>query len=312
MVWLGQSARTTVVTRAYPELRQERWMASLGDAIHRPRMLQTVFTAGLKEKLFVTGPLMLDSGGFTMMMRHACLTVVDVLSVFRATSADVVVSLDHPPLASDAAEVRLRKYQQTLENLKYLGAGVGYERLAPVIHGLCLEEIEANCVAVRSVIAHPRWICIGGLVPLLRGSGRRGVKAAAARGALEATIQHVRGAFPSSMLHVLGVGSPRTITIAFQSGADSVDSVGWRRAAGFGTVFLPGGTEKFVVDRPRKRATSRNVLGTHDIELLRRCVCPVCRNAESLEGRVSRLAESYIARAAHNAWVVIDEARTRA
>jgi tRNA-guanine family transglycosylase len=309
LVWLGQSARTTVVTREYPELRHARWMASLGDAIHRPRMLTTVFTAGLKERLWITGPLMLDSGGFTMMMRRdGRLAVADVLSIFRRVAADVVVSLDHPPLPSDVPEVRHRKYERTLENLKYLSADLGHDRLAPVIHGLSLEELKINCAAVRSVVAHPKWVCLGGLVPLLRGSGRRDEKATSMRKAVQEAIGLVRGAFPVSSLHILGVGSPRTIRTAFQSGADSVDSVGWRRAAGFGTIFLPGGTEKFVIDRPRKRATSRKILSTDDIEQLRRCVCPACRNTKHLKRRVSRLAKSYIARAVHNAWVLIDEA----
>jgi tRNA-guanine family transglycosylase len=273
-------------------------------------MLKTVFTAGLKDRLRITGPLMLDSGGFTMMMqRHGRLTVADVLSIFRTAAADVVVSLDHPPLASDVPEVRQSKYARTLENLRYLSAGLGYDRLAPVIHGLSLEELRANCAAVQSVVARPKWICLGGLVPLLRVSGRRDRKTSTTRRSLEAAIRLVRGAFQFSILHVLGVGSPRTITAAFQSGADSVDSIGWRRAAGFGTIFLPGGSERFVIDQPRRRPTSRKLLGDEDIELLRRCICPVCRSAEDPMGRISRLAESYIARAAHNAWVLIDEAK---
>jgi tRNA-guanine family transglycosylase len=306
MVWLGQSARTTVVTRNYAELSQALWMASLGDAIHRPRMLQTIFNGGLRDKLLVTGPLMLDSGGFTMMARNGYLTVREVVNAFRATEADVLVSLDYPPLASDATELRFRKYKRTLENLRYFSDEVGHRQLAPVIHGLSLSEVEANCAAIREVIPNPDWVCLGGLVPLLRITGRNDSKAAAARTILKSTIQLARAAFPSSILHVLGVGSPRTSAIAFKSGANSIDSVGWRRAAGFGTIFLPGGSERFVVDRPRRRAASRKVLDTDDLEALRVCECPVCRESSDLEARVSCLAESYLARAVHNAWVLID------
>src|SRR5262245_12346583 len=73
IVWLGQSVRTTVVTRLYPSLAGECWMASLGDAIHRPRLVERVFCGDLPGRLAVQGPIMLDSGGFTMMTQNrAC------------------------------------------------------------------------------------------------------------------------------------------------------------------------------------------------------------------------------------------------
>ena len=304
-VWLGQSARTTIVTESYPELQKAHWMASLGDAVHRPRMLRTVFTPGLRNRLSITGPLMLDSGGFTIMMRNAHLTAREVAAAFRAVEADVLVSLDHPPLYSDAPDVRLRKHQRTLENLQYLSEQIDHRRLAPVVHGISLEEVEESCTAVRTVLPDPRWVCLGGLVPLLRRSGRRDDKAAAARQTLRVTIRLLRRAFPTSMLHILGVGSPRTISIAFASGANSVDSIGWRRAAGFGTIFLPGGTERFVAGRSRKRAKSRKLLDEYDLEVLSCCECPACERAGNLAGRVSSLGNSYLARAAHNAWVLV-------
>lgn len=306
-LWLGQSARTTVVTRAYPALAAARWMASLGDAIHRPRMLETVFGPQLKARLAITGPLMLDSGGFTLMMRKGDLSLAQVLRAFGSVDADVLVSLDYPPLETDPVDVRQAKYANTLANFVALHRNLGGARLAPVVHGLTVDELEANCEAVRGVDSAPAWVCLGGLVPLLRQCGQLRHRAADARTRLAYTIRLVRAAFPASRLHVLGVGSPRNIAVAYASGADSVDSIGWRRAAGFGTIFLPGGTERFVAHRDRKRAGSRRMLDEADLLALRACGCPACAAAGGIEARLSGLASSYLPRAAHNAWVLLGE-----
>jgi len=308
-LWLGQSARTTVVTRAYPELAQARWMASLGDAIHRPRMLETVFGPELKKRLAISGPLMLDSGGFTMMMRNGELSLSQVAQAFATAAADVVISLDYPPLATDTEEVKRTKYDRTIANFAALHGIAFGAALAPVIHGTTTDEIHANCDAIRRIDPVPAWICIGGLVPLLRQCGQLRHRATDARQLLYDTISFVRHSFPCSRLHVLGAGSPRTIATAFAGGADSVDSIGWRRAAGFGTIFLPGGTERFLTHRDRKRAASRSLITEKDRQALASCDCPACARIVGLDARVDALAASYLPRAAHNAWVLLGEAR---
>lgn len=307
-LWLGQSARTTVVTRAYPALAGATWMASLGDAIHRPRMLETVFGSQLKIRLAITGPMMLDSGGFTLMMRQGQLSIAQVIRAFKETAADVVVSLDYPPLDSDSKERRQDKYQRTLANYALLHQQPLTAALAPVVHGVSPDELRANCDAIAGVEPSPEWVCLGGLVPLLRQCGQLRHRAQEARARLRETIGIVRRQFPHSRLHVLGVGSPRNIATSFESGADSVDSIGWRRAAGFGTIFLPGGTERFVAHRDRKRAASRLVLTAQDIDTLSGCLCPACCQAGSIDQRLMTLAGSYLPRAAHNAWVLLSEA----
>jgi len=306
-LWLGQSARTTVVTRAYPALAGARWMASLGDAIHRPRMLETVFGPQLKSRLSIAGPLMLDSGGFTLMMRQGQLSITEVIRAFETTAADVVISLDYPPLDSDSDEARRAKYQRTWANYAVLHQQPLTAALAPVVHGMSPDELHASCDAIAGIEPSPTWVCLGGLVPLLRQCGQLRHRAEEARGRLRETVGLVRRNFPQSRLHVLGVGSPRTIATAFEGGADSVDSIGWRRAAGFGTIFLPGGAERFVAHRDRKRAASRPLLNAQDIDTLSQCLCPACHQAGDLDRRLLALASSYLPRAAHNAWVLLNE-----
>ena len=126
---------------------------------------------------------------------------------------------------------------------------------------------------------------------------------------LSESISLARANFPKSKLHVLGAGAPSTVRMSFQYGADSVDSIGWRRAAGFGTIFLPGGTERFVSDRARQRPRSRRQLDNNDLQMIATCDCPPCSRNNSLESRLALLSECYLARAAHNASVLIGEAR---
>jgi 7-cyano-7-deazaguanine tRNA-ribosyltransferase len=252
----------------------------------------------------------MDSGGFTMMMRNGQLPLAAVAKAFSDSDADVVISLDYPPLSSDAVEVRRAKYARTLANFEALSRELMSAHLAPVIHGVSEDELHANCDAVRRVDRCPQWVCVGGLVPLLRQSGRRGPTGPEARTRLKETIKLVRESFPASQLHVLGVGSPRTMLTAYDGGADSVDSVGWRLAAGFGTIFLPGGTERFVANRHRKRASSRLTLTDADRAVLARCECPACVDIPALENRIEKLAASYLPRAAHNAWILLEEAKT--
>jgi queuine/archaeosine tRNA-ribosyltransferase len=308
MLWLGQSARTTVVTQAYPELASERWLASLGDVVHRPRMAETVFKHALKAKLHVTGPVMLDSGGFTMMSRSSKLGLEGVLDIYRESAADLLISLDCPPLATDSDEVRKAKYWTTARNYSRLLDQLGGDRLVPVLHGLSPDDLADNCGVLSKLNPNPAWVCLGGRVPLLRRSGGRGATAQLARDALVESISLVRASFPRSCLHVLGAGSPGTVSLAFRCGADSVDSVGWRRAAGFGTIFLRGGSERFVAERDRKRPSSRPGLNATDLELIAACACPSCVRAETLDRQLEQLTNSYLARAAHNAHVLLGEA----
>src|SRR5450759_3192058 len=67
-VWLGQSADTSCICSTHPELNQKPFLTSLGCALRRPSLRESHFNAQLKTKLGVSGPLMVDSGGFALLM----------------------------------------------------------------------------------------------------------------------------------------------------------------------------------------------------------------------------------------------------
>src|SRR4051794_22276419 len=95
IVWLGQSVDTSSLCSSYPELQDGNFLTSLGCAIRRPSLLKTHFNGSLRRKLGLTGPLMLDSGGFALLNNpHARWTAATVARLIEEVSADVYVSLD--------------------------------------------------------------------------------------------------------------------------------------------------------------------------------------------------------------------------
>jgi tRNA-guanine family transglycosylase len=304
MIWLGQSVRTTVVTRRYPSFSQECWMVSLGDAVHRPRLAETVFRAGIRERIAVNGPIMLDSGGFTMMMKRRSLPISRIVDIYLQTEAELCITLDLPPVDDDSRAVRSRKYRVTFQNLSHLIERVGDNRIVPVVHGKSEREFDKNCTAISTLIPKPRMICLGGMVPLLRRSGQASERERSETW-LRKMIGRVKDQFPNTIVHVLGAGSPKNIATAIRCGADSTDSLAWRRAAGFGTIYLHGTGERFVAHRDRQRANSRPLLSKAEQELIEACSCPACAEFTNVGDRLVELQESYLARAAHNAFVIL-------
>ena len=118
-----------------------------------------------------------------------------------------------------------------------------------------------------------------------------------------------KAAFPTSQLHVFGVGSPTTAIALLALGADSVDSLAWRRAAGYGTIFLSGCAERAVSSRDRIHSTSRPSVSRQEKLLLSTCGCPVCAKHGTVRGRLAALAVSYVARGVHNVWTLLAEER---
>jgi hypothetical protein len=92
----------------------------------------------------------------------------------------------------------------------------------------------------------------------------------------------------------------------FAFGADSADSIGWRQAAGFGSVFLPMKSQRLVVwDRGSR--PPRKMLDDADLEQLSDCSCPICGCRPSLSSRLRALRSGFHNRAIHNAWTLCNQ-----
>jgi queuine/archaeosine tRNA-ribosyltransferase len=205
-----------------------------------------------------------------------------------------------------ASADRLKKYDKTFRNLEKLLQRFG-QRLVPVVHGFTTAEMEMNCRSIQDLYPSPVIIGVGGLVPTLQrcGNVRKAGRNTPQRRIAEA-VACTRAHFPNARIHLFGVGSLHTVLGVIALGASSVDSIGWRQAAGFGSVYIPGRHRRLLTLRDRENPC-RPFADDDDIEVIGRCRCPECRISKDPEKKIDRLAGHYKPRAVHNIWVLYSE-----
>jgi queuine/archaeosine tRNA-ribosyltransferase len=308
-VWLGQSADTSSICSFHSELNHFPFLTSLGCAIRKPSLKRTHFNAHLKTKLGITGPLMVDSGGFALMMNpRSRWTIRDVSFFIKRIEADIFVSLDHPPAKSDSASERRRKIELSIRNFRVLSDRFPAKAIMPVVHGRTISEIDLSIQLIDQHLNQQSWIGLGGIVPLLQ---HRVVSREISRMTPEVFIAlslgKIRGAFPKAKIHAFGAGGTRTFPAVFAFGADSADSIGWRQAAGFGSIFLPMKSQRAVTWNGEKRPP-RKVLDASDLIQIANCNCPVCRD-HTIEKRIDAFRRHFYSRSIHNAWTIVHQGK---
>ena len=252
---------------------------------------------------------MVDSGGFALMLNpRARWDVRSVADAITRIDADIFVSLDLPPRKGDSENVRRSRIETSIRNFVTLTQLFPKKQIMPVVHGRTLLEIDLSLeLILHHTAMKPIWIGLGGIVPLLqhryisREISRVGPETFIAR-ALMLTKQ----AFPNAMLHAFGAGGTRTFPAAFYFGADSADSIGWRHAAGFGSIFLPLKSQRVLklrgaYDPPRK------TLDESDVDDIERCKCPICLPRHRIQFRLAAFRKSFHNRSIHNAWTIANQ-----
>jgi queuine/archaeosine tRNA-ribosyltransferase len=307
-IWLGQSVDTSTIHTAYEDFATIPILTSVGCVMRRPKANAAKFDATLRSRLGAKERLMVDSGGFVLMTKNdRGWSAERVAELYDKIDADHLVSLDVPPSGTDRNYQRCRKYDMTIRNLDLLLERFG-NKVVPVVHGIGIAEIEQNCRRVAALCRSPSLIGLGGLVPTLQkcGAVRRAGENSPHRIVAEA-VRCVQSFFPRSDIHLFGVGSLHTVLAAIAIGAHSVDSIGWRQAAGFGSVFIPGRHRRLLTHRQRE-TPCRPYANQEDIDLLAACACPECRHTGCTGANISLLTNHFKPRAAHNIWVLYSEA----
>lgn len=309
-IWLGQSVDTSSICARHPELRKASFLTSLGCSIRRPNLRVTHFNSELREKLGISGPLMINSGGFALMnCPNTNWTVRNVGDLIEKIEADVFVSLDLPPHVQDDNTIRRRKIRASSKNFGLLTERFPGKTIMPVIYGRTVEEIELSISGIVQQNKNPTWVGLGGIVPLLQNRlPSKEISAAGAEVFIGRALAMIRRAFPTVKIHAFGAGGTRTFPAVFALGADSGNSIGWRQAAGFGSIFLPLKTQRAVIWNDSK-GPPRKVLDESDIAQIDVCRCPACGSMNSTAKRVSLLKKSFYYRALHNAWTITNQYR---
>jgi queuine/archaeosine tRNA-ribosyltransferase len=314
-IWLGHNLTSQV--RVWKQLPHcPGILVNASQFFSHPVILARTAKTGLTDLLNFRGPVFLDSGGFQFQQTGKCRTnASDVLEVYKLLKPDIAAALDVPlnPLAS--SRDNFKRWRATLDNTAFMIRCNGNIELAPVIHAYSIEQAENRCAQIRKLIAEPRVICLGSMVPLLRAS-YIGATFFHAKNTDNRTIQRwkfiarlvlrIRHSYPEAMLHVFGAGSLSTMYLLFLLGVDSVDSVSWRVKAGYGAIQLPGMSDRNLTGLPDSNRVRRG-LGREERALLAQCLCPICIN-EKMYRRLQNL-NSFPARAVHNAFVFISEVK---
>jgi queuine/archaeosine tRNA-ribosyltransferase len=249
---------------------------------------------------------MIDSGGFALSTNpNARWTLRHVSEAIDEIPADIFVALDRPPNPQDGAGDRMRKIQSSVRNYERLIARFPHKVIMPVIHGRTHREIEKSISLIAEVSPEPAWVGIGGMVPLLQKRRVLSGWRSSTESFIALVVSMTRDHFRQSRVHVFGAGGTRTFPAMVALGADSADSIGWRQAAGFGSVFLPLKSQRTF--KSGTDTAPRKVLGADDALDIKNCHCPICRTRITSIGRVQLLMKSFHNRSIHNAWVVANQ-----
>jgi hypothetical protein len=274
-------------------------MVSYADFHRSPARRRAAVERGLRAYLDVPAPvrLYLDNGAFAI-FRRGGETVADDYRAF--------VERAHPdwyPIPRDVIpgpHMSIEEQRHCLRETLAIGDRYGDDGYAPVIHvGRVLGEYIASVRASERLRAK-RHLAIGGIVPHLL----RAPKAAPYADVL-ADLIAARRAFADKELHLFGVGGTATLHLAALLGMDSVDSSGWRNRAARGIVQLPGGGDRMVANLGSWRGRAPSPA---EWRRLRDCPCPAC-SRDGAAGLQARGLAGFRARATHNLWTLLEEAR---
>jgi queuine/archaeosine tRNA-ribosyltransferase len=313
VIWLGHDLKSRL--RVWSRVRNHSGiLVSAHQVLMRNRcFLRKSGGRGLHRHLGYRGPIFLDSGGFHFQHGgRASIRVDDLLAAQEDLRPDLAAVLDLPLDPKASPRDNARRWRQTLVNTERM-LRRGRPPLALVVHSYDIGQAERRCQSLRDLVPDPDVVCVGSLVPILRGlvgadppaaGGRRRSSFHQRWSFIARLLQAVRAHFPNAFLHVFGAGTLSTILFLYLLGADSVDSVAWRLKAAYGAVRLPGLGDRYAADFVHTKTRRR--LSRECWTRLRECRCWSCEGLK-LSRRVSALAESFEARAVHNAQVFVDE-----
>lgn len=254
---------------------------------------------GLREYLGVSEEtrVYLDNGAFHFLSRGGDTPVEEYEEFVERAAPDwYPIPRDYIPAPVMTDEEQRACFDQTMRvNLDY-----DHDGYVPVVHiGRFLDDYVVG-IGSNARLSEKRHIALGGIVPNLL----RKPKAVPYQAVLDALV-HVRRTFADKEVHVFGIGGTATLHLAALLGMDSVDSSGWRNRAARGIVQLPGSGDRIVADLGSWRGRRPSA---EEWEILRTCPCPACERS-GLEGLVEGRIEGFCNRAAHNLWVLLEEAR---
>jgi len=258
-----------------------------------------------KPKLsYKPGRLLLDSGAFTATMRGLKLSRERVIAIQERFNPDLAIPLDYPFKPGMTVREMRYAWKKTKENMLFWQNNTTLSgRILPTLHSWSKKALQQN---IQWIYKHidAEYIALGVVVDKFfmnfRGFFRDRQPSLSIIRNLYNAISIIKRT-TDFKIHVMGMGSsPLMLHITYYLGADSMDTIGWRRKAAFGKIILPERGERYICDRAGNFSRRRPTI--HELKILSECDCEICRVNPTL------LFTDWRARAIHNEFVIKREA----
>lgn len=273
-------------------------MVSYAEFHRKPGARRAAMERGLRCYLSVPDEIdvYLDNGAFSFLTHNENVPAENYVEFVASAKPDwYPIPRDYIPVPQMSPKERRACFKHTMDgNRLYAASGA-----SPVVHVSDLLEKYTKAVLADPILRCAPSVALGGMVPNLL----RAPKARPYAEILDA-IRHTRLAFKDKSLHVFGMGGTSTLHVASLLGVDSIDSSGWRNRAARGLIQLPGTGDRIAAQLGSWRGRS---VSLEEWKRLSSCGCPACRRHghRNLE---SGGVQGAVHRAAHNLWVLLEEA----
>lgn len=189
------------------------------------------------------------------------------------TGATIAVALDFPidpRISKNEIDMRLNFTAECLQEI--MNSPISEEiPIMPVVHPY-KGSIKKFLELTRPLLESSRLIGIGSMVPLIqhRGGSRKDVID---------TVKELRKLFEDKLLHVFGIGGTTTMHTMLMLGADSLDSIAWRKRAAYGIIQLPGIGDRYLVKERKMYMAWKGIKTMSDDEVrsFLSCDCDACQ-----------------------------------
>lgn len=237
-----------------------------------------------------------DSGGYYVQVGKIGYEelYLRLLGVYREHPwADYYVLPDNVPTSRDKPDEVWAKVRQTVRWSRMFFEELPstlQERAMPVVHGHSLEQVDYALSAFVEMGA--RRIGFGSFGTFGKNDGvniAHGSSVEIARWVIGAAARH------GISVHLFGLGVPALVAMIAGLGAESFDSSGWLKSAGFGQVTLPFSRAYNITHRNARSKLQEGISWDEFVANRDRVGhrCPYCEQRESL-------AQCKWRRAAHN------------
>lgn len=273
----------------------------------KTRKIHHVFP--LCEKVF------LDSGIFQMYKRNLNLQTIHkyrrtLIELYNNLQPDFASALDIPCTIWNDVKTKRERIGWSLKNYKHLRNRV--HASVTLVPGICaFSEKSARIVAkqIKNVVGFPRYLGIGGQVPLLKVAENIPNLAFLTM----EVVSIFREEFPEAKIHVFGAGGHRWYMLLRLLGVNSADYAGYLFSTGMGEIILPGIRPKYILKeiilrtkrgKKKYKRNPKRIFSEDEFNEFYLCNCPACKNTSPVI-----LEFNKDQRLLHNFAVVMSEAR---